>query len=136
MRCSLATGLIIFFLIGCQSTDDRAALRPIPDTAPPQSYAELLTRARKQTKVATEAFYVDNWIELEDAATSIQQTAKLLPKALDIPAKHKDTLVVTSGQLGLEAVKLAKAARSKNVDEANKSLQQLNLKVRQLRLAP
>lgn len=132
----LPLGMVLILLTGCQSTNERASLQPLPADGPPLSYAELLTRARQQTKIATEAFYVDNWIELEDAARSIQQTAQMLPRSLDIPQKHKDTLAVTSGQLGEEAVKLAKAAKSKDVDAANGTLQRLNLKVRQLRLAP
>lgn len=136
MRVPLLSLLLFTLMMGCQSVNDRSAIRPLPDNAPPLSYAEMLTRTRKQTRIATEAFYVDNWIELEDAAKSIQQTAALLPKTIDVPAKFKDTLGVMSGQLGTEAVKLAKAAHAKDVESANSALQQLNYKVRQLRLAP
>ena len=68
MRVSVFSLLLFVMTMGCQSVDDRSAIRPLPDNAPPLSYAEMLTRTRKQTRIATEAFYVDNWIELEDAA--------------------------------------------------------------------
>ena len=88
MKRLLGLGLLAC-VVGCQATDDRASLRPLPDNAiAGVTYAELLTRARSQSRLATEAFYVDNWMEVEDAGTALQQTARLLPKAKDIPEKH------------------------------------------------
>lgn len=137
MRCTLLLGLSVLLLVGCQAADERAALNPLPENrAGVVTYAELLIRARQQTRIATEAFYVDNWLDLEDAASALQQTARLLPKATDVPESHKDTLVDHSRQLGEEAVKLEQAAKKKISEDTNKALQQLNLKVRQLKLAP
>ena len=54
--------------------------------------SEILGRARLQAQVALEAFYVDNWSDLEDVAKGLEQTARFLPKTKDIPTKHKDKL--------------------------------------------
>ena len=136
MKRCLALLIMGLTVVGCQSLDDRSALRPLPENAPPSTYAELLTRARAQASIATEAYYKDNWLELEDAAKALEQTAKRFPKSTDVPAKQQDTLVVLSGQIEEQAVKLAKAARDKKEEDVRQVLTQLHQRVRQLRLSP
>jgi hypothetical protein len=119
---------------GCALPPERPALRPLPDEAASLPYAELLTRARIQASMATEAFYVNRWNELEDAARGLEQTARFLPRAEDVPPRHKDTLAVVSADLGKEAAKLRDAAKGQNVKETNDILQRVTLKVRELRL--
>jgi hypothetical protein len=130
----LCTGSLLLILTACQAPEERAALRPLPDDTPPLPYAELLTRARYQATLATEAFYVDKWTEVEDAARGLEQTARFLPKAQDVPAKQKDALPVVSGDLSKEAGRLLAAARAKDVKEANDALQHVHLVVHELRL--
>jgi hypothetical protein len=127
----------MFLLVvgGCQLPPDRVPLQPLPENGPPLPYAELLTRARAQATVATEAFYVNRWSDLEDAAKGLEQTARFLTKAEDVPAKNKDNLPEVSGDLAKEAKKLRDAATAKNVKDANDSLQRIHLKIRELRLA-
>ncbi len=88
-----------------------------------------------QASAATEAFYVNRWGDLEDAAKGLEQTARFLAKAQEVPAKNKDILNEVSGDLAKTAIKLKDAAVAQNVKDANDALQQINLKVRQLRLA-
>jgi hypothetical protein len=130
----LFLGGIAVALTGCQLPADRASLRPLPDEVQPIPYAELLTRARTQASVATEAFYVNRWNDLEEAAHGLEVTARYLPKAEDVPVANKDSLSVVSGDLGKEAVSLREAAKSQDVKKANDILQRVHLKVRELRL--
>ncbi len=128
-------GLCLLVVSGCQLPAERLPLKPLPEDGPPLPYAELLTRARLQAGVATEAFYVNKWADLEDAAKGLEQTARFLPKATDIPPKHKGTLPVGAGDLGKEAGKLREAAKAQNAKDANDILQRIHLKIRELRLA-
>jgi hypothetical protein len=129
---TFCAALLLF--AGCQVTPDRTPLKPLPEETVALPYPELLTRARAQATNATAAFYVNKWDELEDSARGLEQTARFLAKAQEVPVKHKDTLAVMSNDLGKEAVKLREAAKTKNVKDATQCLQQLNLKIRELRL--
>jgi hypothetical protein len=134
MKRIFLVGFVLVSLSSCQLPPERAALRPLPTDGPPLPYAELLTRARVQATIATEAFYVNRWQDLEDAAHGLEQTARYLAKAEDVPAKQKTTLAGHSGDLDREAGKLLEAAKAKNVKEANTALQRIHLMVRELRL--
>jgi Prokaryotic membrane lipoprotein lipid attachment site len=132
-RILLAASLLVP-LSACQLPPERVQLQRLPESGPPLPYAELLTRARVQATNATEAFYVNRWSELEDAASGLEQTARYLVKAEDVPPRHKDTLAVMSSDLGKLGGKLREAAVAKDVKSANDSLQRIHLKVRELRL--
>ena len=106
MHRALLTGAAVFVLAGCQSSPTRAPLQPLPEDSQPIPYAELLTRARLQSSAATEAFYVSRWSDLEDAARALEQTGRFLPKAIEVPAKRKDTLVAQAKDLETEAGRL------------------------------
>ncbi len=86
--------------------------------------------------MANESFYTDRWTDMEDAARGLEQTARFLPRAEDVPPSHKETLPRVSKQLGAEALKLREAALTKNVKEGTAVMQRINLAVRELRLAP
>jgi hypothetical protein len=122
------------FLLGCASPGERTQLKPLPEDNQPVPYAELLTRARQQSAAATEAFYVNKWADLEDAAKGIEQTARYLTKASDVPVKLRDSLPVLAGDLAKEAGKLNEAARARDVQKVNESQQRIHLKVRELRI--
>jgi hypothetical protein len=130
----MGSGSLLLVLAACQMPQERMALTPLPEDSPPLPYAELLTRARYQATLATEAFYVDKWEEVEDAARGLEQTSRFLPKAQDVPPKHKDALPVVSGDLSKEAGRLLEAARAKDVKQANDALQHVQLVVHELRL--
>jgi hypothetical protein len=128
--------LPIFLLCaGCALPPEREALRPLPEAAPPLTYPELFTRARLQAAAAMEAFYADNWLELEQTAQVLEQTARHLPKAAEQPANVKKTLAEDSEALRHQATKLAEAARAKNVQSTNETLQRIQLAIRTLRPA-
>jgi hypothetical protein len=97
-------------------------------------YAELLTRARAQAMNAQDMYYQNRWQDLEDAARALSDTAKRLPKAVDQPASQKDTLPVTAGDLGKEAVKLREAALAKDNKRIEESMNIIHRTVRELRL--
>jgi hypothetical protein len=134
MHRSWYLGACLLFLAGCQSPAERLPINRLPDDAPPMPFAELLTRARMQASAANEAFYVNRWSDLEDAAQGLEQTARFLPKATEVPAGHKEKLPDQATTLGKEAVKLRQAAIAQDVTKVNESLQRVNLKVRELRL--
>jgi hypothetical protein len=126
--------LVLVCLAGCVAPGERTPLKMLPDDSPPLPYAELLTRARAQANAAIDASYVDNWTELEDAARGLEQTAKFLPKAIEMPAKQKDTVPVVAGDLGKEAATLRDAAKAKDVEKTTASLTRIQQTVRKLRL--
>jgi hypothetical protein len=127
-------GLFIVFVSGCQTAGERLPLKQLPEDSPPLPYAELLTRARMQASAANDAFYINRWPDVEDAARGLEQTARFLPKATEIPAKHQDKLANQAGELGKEAKGLREAAKAQDVKQANGALQRINLQVRELRL--
>src|SRR5262245_66546599 len=102
MKRVLLCAATLMALVSCQNGPESrtAPLTPLPEKVTPIPYGRLLERARTQTKQATEAFYVDNWSDLEDAERGLEQTAQYMVKAEDVPAKHKDTLATTRGELG------------------------------------
>ncbi len=126
--------VVICLAAGCVAPGERTPLKLLPEDAPPLPYAELLTRARAQANAAVDASYVDSWSELEDAARGLEQTAKFLPRATEVPAKQKDTLPVIAGDLGKEAGTLREAARAKDVEKTTGSLTRLQQTVRKLRI--
>jgi hypothetical protein len=134
MNRALVLAILFIPLTGCQLPSERTPLRALPEDGPPLPYAELLTRARLQATTATEAFYVNKWAELDEAASALAQTARYLEKATDVPARHKDTLPVAAGDLGKDATNLREAAKEQDVKKAGEILQRIHLKVRELRL--
>jgi hypothetical protein len=111
MRRRLLLGLALLGLMGCQAIEDREALHPLPpDAGQKTSYTDLLLRARKQADLAVNRAYSDIWIEVEEVAKSLEQTAKLLPASPEAPAKKEDVQKL-SAAIGADAKKLADAAR-------------------------
>jgi hypothetical protein len=125
--------LCLLILAGCQLPPEQVPLKPLPEHGPPQAYGDIVNRARVQATAANEAFYVNKWADLEDAAKGLEQTAAYLTKAADIPAKHKDLLAGTVNNLVKETKLLREAAKAQDVGQANEILQRINLKVRELR---
>jgi hypothetical protein len=134
MRRLLLVGFLLVPLSACQLPNERAALRPLPEDGPPLPYAELLTRARSQATLATEAYYLNRWTDLQEVAQGLEQTAHYLRKAEDVPPSHKDTLPVLTADLAQEAVKLREAASAQDGPQANTILARIHAKVRELRL--
>ena len=132
-HAALLSFLFLVTVIGCQVPPDRLPLRPLREDSQPLPYSELLTRARLQSTAATEAFYVSRWTDLEDAATGLEQSARFLGKAIEVPAKHKAIVASESSELAAAAGKLREAAKAHRVKETNEILQRVNLIVRQLR---
>ena len=85
MQRLLAVGCLSFALCACQVPAERSAMPPLPEKVAPVAYAELLTRARAQATQANEALYVDRWEELQSAAQELEQVARYLPTAKDVP---------------------------------------------------
>jgi hypothetical protein len=133
MKRVLLSGMLLT-LLGCTVPAERVPLRPLPENGQVLPYAELLTRVRAQASTANEAFYLDRWNDLEDMAKGIEQTARFLSKAEEVPKKNKDLLTEVTGELAKNAKRLRDAATARNVKDATEALQQINLKVRQLRL--
>ena len=133
MNRARITAFLFFTLVGCQLPPERVPLKPLPEDGPPQPYADLVGRARAQATAANEAFYINNWPDLEDAAKGLEVTARVLAQAADVPPTHKDTLPIEAGDLAKEAAKLREAAKAQDVRQATEVLQRLNLKVRELR---
>jgi hypothetical protein len=134
MKPVLLTGMALLLLAGCVAPVERVPLQPLPENGQVLPYPELLTRARAQATAANEAFYINRWTDLEDLAKGLEQTARFLSKAEEVPAKNKDTLKEVTSDMAQNARKLKAAASAQNVKDANDALQRINLKVRELRL--
>lgn len=134
MRRHFILFVCAFVLTSCRGLE-REGQMPLPENAAPLSFDEMLNRARGQSASALDAFYVDAWFDLEQAAGRLEQSARLLPKATLIPEKLKAKIAGESEQLRQDATKLAEAARTKNSTQANEAMQRINLRIRELRLA-
>lgn len=128
-RLLLSTMMLV--MCSCTVPAERASLQPLPETGQVLPYAELLTRLRHQANAANEAFYLDRWADLEDMAKGIEQTARFLAKAQEVPAKNKDILLEVTSDLANSAKKLREAAAAKNEKDSRDALQQITVKVRQ-----
>jgi hypothetical protein len=133
MNRARGIGVFVLAVAGCVTPAERVPLKPLGADAPPQPYLDLVNRARVQATAANEAFFVDSWRDLEEFAKGLEQTARFLPRGLEIPANHKDRIAAEAGSLEKEARQLQEAARAQNVKQTNEIMQRINLMVRQLR---
>jgi hypothetical protein len=132
VRASCRGILLVLVLAGCRISE-REGLNPLPENAAPLSYMEMMNRARGQAGSALDAFYLDAWLDLEQAAQRLEQTARLLPKTTHIPEAFKTKVGPESDLLRQDAVKLLEFARAKNATQVNETMQRINLRIRQLR---
>jgi hypothetical protein len=131
MKWKLSFSFLLLVLAGCCATQERDALL-LPGDIKPRAYAEVVERLHKQAAFATEAFYRDEWVDVEDAAHALEQSARFLPVAENAPEAIKSKLTAEAEQLGKEASKLRAAAKKQSVEETNASLQSIHLAVRAL----
>jgi hypothetical protein len=128
-----AFALLALLFLGCTTTGEPLALvRPLPDDAGAQPFAELLRRGRAQGIAATEALYIEDWAEADEAGKALEQTARFLNKATDVPDDKKDNLPALSGDLGEDASKFRTLVKAKDGDRANEVLARINFKLRKL----
>lgn len=132
MRRMVVIFIALAVLAGCKLPPEREPLRPLPEEWL-FSYADMVARARAQASVALEAFFADGWQDLEDAGKGLEQTARFLPKASEPPAGLKETIPSAAASLRKEAQNLTHAARTKNVESANVTLQRITLQIRLLK---
>jgi hypothetical protein len=123
--------LALVLVAGCRVPEHEAIIKPLPE-GQSFTYQDLLIRGRAQAMAAVEAFYVDAWPDVEDAAAALEQTARFLPKTTQIPATVKDKVGPETEQLHQDAMKLGDAARAKNARAVNEALQRINLRIREL----
>jgi hypothetical protein len=133
MNRALWRGGWLLLLAGCVLPAERVPLKPLGEESPPQPYTELLNRARVQATAATEAFYVNGWTDLEEFAKGLEQTARFLPKATEVPDRQKENLKTRAEGLEKDARLLRDAAHAQNVKQVNEIMQRINLMVRELR---
>lgn len=131
---ALILGVLLVFVAGsCQTPPEKILLKPLPAEGEPIPYSELIQRARVQAMSANEAFFKNDWSELEEAAKSVEQTARAIPKATEVPAKLQSNLAAQANDLVKEASLLREAAKGKDDQKSNEALQRLHFKVRSLR---
>jgi hypothetical protein len=127
-----SVALLLLVSGGCQSPE-KVPIAPLPENGANIPFADILQRARLQAGAATEAFYLNNWVDLETAAAGIDQAARLLPRATEVPPRHQDRLAEISTDLAKDADQLRQAAKDQDVKRTNETLQRINLMVRELR---
>lgn len=133
MRSILTCGAVLVFLVGCRMPPDREPFKPLPEDGAKYSYGELLSRLHSQANAAMDAFFVDAWTDLDEAAQGIDQTARFLAKTNDPPENLKTTVVQACGNLQKEATRLSEAAKKKSAEAATEPLQRITLQIRQLK---
>jgi hypothetical protein len=128
----IAAYLPVIVIFGCTLAEREGAM-PLPENAAPLSYVEMINRARWQASSALDAFYIDAWKDLEQAAMRLEQSARLLPKSTNVPEPFKAKLAPESEMLRQDAQKLLDAARAQNAAQANEAMQRINQRLRMLR---
>jgi hypothetical protein len=128
--------LLLLLVPACAIPLEREPLRLLPEDRGPMPYNELAVRARLQATGAMEAYYVDRWTDVEDAARGLEQTARFLNKAQEVPAKQKETLPKLSEDLAKEAVLLRDGAKEKDAKKVHESLTRVQSLVRELTPSP
>lgn len=126
---------LLTFALGCQTAQQqqRPAVAPLPENSAPLPFAELASRARSQAMTALEAYYVDHWTEVEDAARGLEQTARFLHRATNVPPIRQGDLSLRADTLADAARQLREAAQKKAGEQVNGVLQRINAMVRELR---
>lgn len=132
MNRLISLAMLVLVLTGCAVTQEREALELLPADVEPRPYVNLLHRARVQANVATESFYTDDWLELQDAARALEQTARYLPRAMELPGPLQKSLPDDALALAKSARQLREAARARDVQAVNVSLQGIHQKIRAL----
>ncbi len=123
----------LLFLAGCQVPTERVPIMPLPEGGEPAPYLDIVQRARFQAAAANEAFYVDKWTDLADTAEALEKTINYLPKTSEVPERLKTGLPARVTELTKLCGQLRDAAKARDVKKTNDTLQQINLKVRELR---
>jgi hypothetical protein len=119
--------------LGCQAPPQRTAVAALPEDSAPLPFSDLVSRARAQAMTALESYYVDRWPEVEDAARGLEQTARFLRRATDVPAARQGDLSLRTDTLADAAKQLREAAKAKAGEQVNAVLQRINAQVRELR---
>jgi hypothetical protein len=121
-------------LIGC-ATGDRAAMPPpvIPDDGATVSYADLVGSLRQVAWRATESFYRDDWLTLDDSAASLEKAAKALKQSKNVPPRIQAMLVGRCDDLAAESAKVKTAAAARSADQVGSHLQKVHILIRELR---
>jgi hypothetical protein len=133
MRFILVACVLLVGLVGCRLPPDREPFKPLPETGARFAYGELLSRLHSQANAAMDAFFVDAWVELAEAASGIDQTARFLAKVDDAPEHLKNDLVQNCNMLQKDATRLAEAARTNNVEVCTETLQRITWQIRRLK---
>lgn len=134
MRRVVCAGLgALAVVVACRLPPDRQVMQPLPENGQEFAYSEILSRARAQATTALEAFYVDNWTDLETVASSLEQSARFLPRATQPPAAFKDKIGLEADILKREAERLRAAAKARDVAGTAEALQRIHFKIRALK---
>jgi hypothetical protein len=137
MKRTLLCASALLALSACQGGPDArpgTVPAPLPEKVQKMPYGQLLERSRSLAKSANEAFYVDNWENLEESASGLEQVALYLVAADDVPLKHRDTIKTTSADLGKAAKELRTAAAAKDVNKTTEAMTKVQRVVREMRL--
>lgn len=126
--------LLSLFATGCQVVPESPRnLQPLPADGALLTYRDVIYRARSQATLATESFYIDRWQDVDKAAASLEDTARYLPRALEIPAAQKSSLEARSQSLIKEAQALREAVKGRDEKKTTEVMKRINLLVRELR---
>jgi len=113
MKRTLMIPFVLAFAVGCQlPPDQQDTYRPLREHGQRLNFDDLVFRARRQADLALTASYNDNWGDLQDLASALQQTAELLPKAPEAPdLKKSEETRKNISELTRDAARLKVAAR-------------------------
>jgi hypothetical protein len=137
----LLPAFALIALSGCQSLQEQEAIRPLRENGPKLTYEELLLRARRQGDLAMDRAFRNNWADVQDVSTALEQTVKLIPTAPEAPQKKTEIIRLTTaiegeskklGQAAKEVVPLTGTDREKKIKEIDAILLKISRDVRTL----
>lgn len=129
--CLCALGLAV---VGCAITPDpQQNLQRLPTDGRVMTYGEIVQRARAQAMIATERFYIDQWAEVEKAADSLEDTARHLPRSVEVPLAREASYKARAQSLEAEAAALKAAVKNRDAEKTTEIMRRINLLVRELR---
>ncbi len=133
MNRAILAGFFAVLVVGCQSGPEALKIPPRPTDGQPLAYADEIQLARSQATTANEAFTVDKWLEVEEAAAWLEDTARRIPNAPGVPQSLRASLPSQSAALLADVQLLRESAKKKDEDKTNAALARIYLRVRKMR---
>ncbi len=119
--------------IGCCTTPESVAVPPLPVEGPAAN-RDLLLRIRYHASEAVDAYYLDDWAQVEKLAGLLETETKFLGDSPELSPRSKTALSLEKKVLLDNIAVLKQAARSANVTQVGDALSQIQTHIRKINL--